>query len=123
MSVNKTNIVSQIVTLPRRFHILGDVSMFSLVEATGYFALHDQISEADIRAALVRWPECVQDWFQHSEDKRTSSGWYLAEDNESCYETGYVADARVFTNRVQYNNAADACAGFIKRELEAMRLA
>ena len=121
--MNKSDTVAQIVTLPRRFLSLGEVSMFSLVEATGYFALHDQISETGIRAYIVRSPGCVQDWLQYSEDKRTSNGWYFAENDEGCYETGYVADARTRKNRKQYSNAIDACAPFIKHELEDIRLA
>lgn len=52
--MKKSDMVGQLVTLPRRFHSLGNVSMFSLLEVTGYFGLHEQVSEADIRAALVR---------------------------------------------------------------------
>jgi len=97
--------------------------MFSLLEATGYLGLHDQISEADIRAALVRCPECVKEWMQYSEDKRTSSGGYVTQTNEGCYETGYIADARTRRNRVQYETAIDACASFIKHEIDEIRLA
>src|SRR5439155_14501585 len=70
-------IAAEIVTLPQRFHSLRDVSIFLLLEATGYFGLHDQISAGDIRAALLRCPESNEEWMQYSEDKRTSSGWYL----------------------------------------------
>jgi hypothetical protein len=122
MKVNKNDLAAEIVLLPRKFHSLGTVSMFSLLEATGYFRLHDQISEADIQAALVRCPECVQEWMQYSEDKRTSSGWYLIQNEEGCYETGHVADAGNYTNRVQYENMIDACASFIKHEIESIRL-
>jgi hypothetical protein len=111
-----------LITLPQRFQSLGNVSIFSLVDATGYFGLHDQISQADIRAALVRCPECVHGWFQYSEDKRIPSGWFLAENDEGCYETGFIVDACTRTNRMQYDNAIDACAAFIKHELEDMRL-
>jgi hypothetical protein len=119
--MKKSDIVGQLVTLPRQFHSPGNVSMFSLLEVTGYFGLHEQVSEADIRAALVRWPECVQEWFQYSEDKRTSSGWYLTENDGQCYETGYVVEAHTRTKRVQHDNAIDACAVFIKHELEDIR--
>jgi hypothetical protein len=95
--------------------------MFSLLEATGYFGLHDQISEADIRAALACCQECVQEWLQYAEDKRTRSGWYLTQNDEGCYETGDIANARTRTNRVQYENATDACAAFIKHEIESIR--
>ena len=121
--MKKSDIVGKLVTLPRRFHSLGNVSMFSLLEVTGYFGLHEQVSEVDIRAFLVRCPECVQEWFQYSEDKRTSRGWYLTENDEECYETGFIADAHTRTNRVQHDNAIDACAVFIKHELEYIRRA
>jgi hypothetical protein len=52
MNFNNAGVAKQIVTLPRTFHSLGNVSIFALLEATGYFKLHDQISEADIRAAF-----------------------------------------------------------------------
>jgi hypothetical protein len=96
--------------------------MFSLLEVTAHFGLHEQVSEADIRAALVRCPECVKEWFNYSEDKRTSSGWYLTENDEECYETGYIAD-HTRTNWLQHDNAIDACAVFIKHELEDIRRA
>jgi hypothetical protein len=49
--MNKSDLLEQIATLPRRFQTLDNVSMFSLVEAIGYFGFHDQISDADIRTA------------------------------------------------------------------------
>jgi hypothetical protein len=119
--MNTNTMLAQVVTLPRKFHSQGAVSMFSLLQGTGYFGLHDQISEHDIREALLRCPECVQEWIQYAEDKRTSSGWYVTLNDEGCYETGYIVDARARTNRVQYENAIDACAVFIKHEIESIR--
>jgi len=55
---------------------------------------------------------------QYAEDKRTSNGWYVTHNDEGCYETGYIAGARTRKNRVQYENAIDACAVFIKHEIE-----
>ncbi len=113
----------QIVTMPRRFHSLGNISIFSLLEETGYFELHDQISADDIRTALLYCPECVQEWIQYSEDKRSSSGWYLTLNDEGLYETAYFDIKAVpnTTNRVQYKDAIDACAAFIKHEIESIR--
>jgi len=74
--------------------------MFSLVEAIGYFGVHDQISEAVIRAALVRCPECIRDWMRYSEDKRTSSGWYLTHNDEGCYEVGYITERGELQHRL-----------------------
>jgi hypothetical protein len=122
MNVSKSDMVAQVVTLPRRFHSLGNVSMFSLLEATGYLGLHDQISEEDIRAALARCTECIQEWVQYSEDKRTSSGWYVMENDEGCYEVGYVTERGDRQRRVVYDKLVDACAAFVKREIENIRL-
>jgi hypothetical protein len=78
MNFNKAGIIKPIVVLPRTFHSLGNVSILGLLEATGYSELHDQISEADIRAALLRCQECVQQWMRYAEDKRTLNGWYVS---------------------------------------------
>src|SRR5215475_1099748 len=103
----------QIVTIPWRFHSRGNISIFSLLQETGYFEVHDQISEDDIRTALLCCLECIQGWMQYSEDKRSSSGWYVTLNDEGLYETAY-SDIKAVpntTNRVQYKGAIDACAG------------
>lgn len=122
MNINTAKIATEIVTIPRKFHV-GDMSVFALLEATGYFKLHDQIAEDDIRAALMHCPECVQEWMQYVEDKRMSSGWYFTLNDEDLYETGYfdIKSVPNDTNRVQYENAMDACAAFIKHEIESVR--
>ena len=113
----------QIVTMPRRFHSLGNISIFSLLQETGYFELHDQISEDDIRTALLCCRECIQEWIQYSEDKRSSSGWYLTLNDEDLYEIAFLDIKGVpnTTNQVRYESAIDACAAFIKHEIESIR--
>jgi hypothetical protein len=115
------DIVTSIVTIPRRFQT-GDVSVFGLLKATGYFELHDEISESDIRDALLEDPRCVQEWTQYCSDKRTSTGWYIRLNDEELYEVGYFdIKAEYDTCRMQYENQVDACAAFIKREIESIR--
>ena len=121
-NVNKNDMITQIVTLPRQFYTLRNVSMFSLLQATGYFQLYDQISEEEIRAALVRCPECVEEWTQYSEDKRTS-GWYIIQDDEGRYEVGSVAENGERSNQIWLDSRLDACASFVRHELESIRLA
>ena len=41
----------------------------------------------------------------------------------SVSKQGYIADARTRTNRVQHDNAIDACAVFMKHEVEDIRRA
>ena len=122
-TINNVDIAMQIATMPRRFHSLGNISIFRLLEETGYFELYDRISEHDIRTALLCCSECVQEWIQYSEDKRSSSGWYLTLNDEGLYETAYFDIKAVpnTTDRVQYESAVDACAAFIKHEIESIR--
>lgn len=122
-AINNVDIAMQIVTMPRRFHSLGNISIFSLLKETGYFELHDQISEEDIRTALLCCPECIREWMQYSEDQRSSNAWYFTLNDEGLYETGHfdIKSVPNDTNRVQYANAIDACAAFIKHEIESIR--
>jgi len=123
-TINNVDIATQIVAIPRKSHMM-DMSPFGLLKATGYFKLHDQISKQDIRAALLCCPECVREWMQYSEDQRSSSGWYFTLNDEGLYETGHfdIKSVPNDTNRVQYENAVDACAAFIKHEIESIRSA
>lgn len=120
--MNTNTMVAQIVTLPRKFHSQGTVSMFSLLQGTGYFGLHDQISEDDIREALLRCPEYIHDWVEYSQDKRTSTGWYITENDEEVWEVGYVTERGDLQQRLVYHNQVDACATFVKREIEDIRM-
>jgi hypothetical protein len=122
MNFNMVKIATEIVTMPRRMHS-EDKSPFALLEATGYFELHDQVSVSDIREVVSHTSECVQEWMQYSEDQR-SSAWYFTLNDEGLYETGHfdIRSVPNDTNRVQYENAIDACAAFIKHEIESIRV-
>jgi hypothetical protein len=103
-----------------------DKSPFALLKETGYFELHDQVSASDIREALTRDPACVQEWMQYVDDLRCPSSWYFdVDDDDNQYEVGFFdikADPNR-SNRVQYENATDACAAYIKHEIESIRTA
>jgi len=99
------------------------MSIFDLLKETGYFELHNEVSVSDIRKALAREPGCVQEWMQYIDDQRCSSSWYFALNDENLYEVGFYdsnADpAR--SNQVVFDNAMDACAAFIKHQIESIR--
>ena len=123
MGFDKDDIATEIVTIPRRMHS-EDKSPFTLLKETGYFELHDQVSVSDIREALTRDPTCLQEWMQYVDDLRCPSSWYFDfDDDENQYEVGFFdinADPNR-SNRVQYENATDACAAYIKHEIESIR--
>ena len=115
--------VTEIVTIPRTMHS-EDKSPFALLKETGYFELHDQVSVSDIREALIRDPACVQEWMQYIDDQRCSSSWYFALNDENLYEVGFYdsnTDPRR-SDQVVYDNAMDACAAFIKHQIESIRV-
>ena len=97
-----------------------DKSPFDLLKETGYFELHDQVLVSDIREALTRCPECVKQWTQYSEDKRTS-GWYIIQNGEDRYEVGSVAENGERSNQISLDSRFDACATFMKHEIEVIR--
>ncbi len=115
-------IATEIVTIPRKFHTRG-LSIFDLLKETGYFGRHDEVSVSDIRNALARDPACVQEWMQYIDDLRCSSSWYFVLNDEGLYEVGFYdsnADpAR--SNQLAYDDAMDACAAFIKHQIESLR--
>jgi hypothetical protein len=116
------NMATEIVKIPRTFQIRRDMSIVALLKEMGYFELYDQVSVSDIREALSRDPACVQEWMKYSEDQRCP-GWYLTVNDEDLYEVGFFdhdADPH-YSNRVQYESAMDACAVFIKQEIERVR--
>jgi hypothetical protein len=121
MNFNKADIAKHIVTLPRTFHSLGNISIFSLLEETGYLELHNQVSLSDIRNAFARDLACVQEWMQYIDDQRCSSSWYFLLNDEGLYEVYDSNTDPTRSNQVVYENAMDACAAFIKYQIESIR--
>jgi hypothetical protein len=116
------NVSTDIVKIPRTLQIRRDMSIVALLKEMGYLELYDQVSVSDIREALTRDPACVQEWMNYSEDQRCP-GWYLRLNEEGLYEVGFFdhnADPH-YSHRVQYESAMDACAVFIKQEIEGVR--
>lgn len=59
ITMEKLRIIQDIIFLPKKFYDEGNVSIYSLIKESGYFELHDQISEADIFKELSQHLECI----------------------------------------------------------------
>ncbi len=118
--MNSKETIQQLILLPKNFSNLDNVSINSLLKASGYLENYSQISETDIRNEIVCNPDCIKEWFQFSEDKRTNKGWYLKKYNGT-YIVGYLTPTGDETQKQRYDKDIDACAAFIKREIEALR--
>ena len=116
MDINET--IIGVINLPKKFGSLGNVSIYSLLEETGYFENHSQVAECAICEALVRHPEFIYAWMRLSEDKRATGGWYFRQNNKVGYVVGYFPQNDINGGRIEYSDPIVACAAFIKREIE-----
>jgi hypothetical protein len=114
------NIINEIINLPEKFYALGNISIYSLLEETGYFERHNQVSEAILLGELINRPQSVNQWLNWSDNKRSASGWYFKLNTNGKYVVGYFP---LSENSIQleYNDSKEACAAFIAREIEEIR--
>jgi hypothetical protein len=114
------NVIENILYMPSKFHSLGDISMLELFRESGYIQAHTFITTENIKSALVNHQECVRDWIISSGDKRVSSGWFILDQDNGKYIVGYFSRTERF-ELPEFDNVEDACAEYIKRELESFR--
>jgi hypothetical protein len=118
--MNTETIISSIVNLPDKFYNIGNASIYSLLKETGYFENHKDVNETTILKYLVNHAECVNQWLCWSEDKRSTSGWYLRKNEDGKYIVGYFPIEKKFQS-IEYSDITEACTAFIKREIEDIR--
>jgi hypothetical protein len=118
--MNISNLIRSILRLPEKFHALENISIYSLLKETGYFEKHNQINETDILGELNKNPECINHWLNWSDDKRTPSGWYFKQNEKGKYVVGYFP-ASEQSKQMEYSDSKEACAAFIKKEIEEIR--
>ena len=115
------DITKKIIFLPRVFRNIMNKSIFGLMEETGYFQVHNKISEEIIEKQLKKYPEYVNEWISYSEDKRGDSGYYIKREGK-IYIIGYLDKQGKIQILEKTNNAVKACAIFIIKEVEDIRL-
>lgn len=118
MKINDT--IDGLINIPRRFNSVGNMSIYNLLKETGYFEIHDQISVKNILNVLAQYSECVEDWIVYSEDKRIGSGWYFKQEDNQKYVVGCLSEEGNITHK-EYSNRLEACAIFIKHEIDDIR--
>jgi hypothetical protein len=114
--MNLLHVVAAICHLPVRFKVRNSASMLTLVEESGYRAAPDLLSVDVVSAYLAERPSLVDAWLKYSQDKRTSSGWYVTEQSTGTCEVGYYPNGE----RVSVYGRVPACAEFIVREVRAI---
>lgn len=75
--MSRDDVIASICRLP--VDALGsNVSILELLRQSGY-SESSGISEQDIEAYLRRHPELIEPWILHSENQRSSTGWWITE--------------------------------------------
>lgn len=116
-----SNAIERLIHLPIDFHTNGHVSEVALLKASGYFELHNQITEDKIIEILKVHPHVIAEWLQWSEDNRSSNRWGFSRgDNGKC-SVGHWPEDKEF-EEINTNDEFYACAAFIKREAESTRI-
>ena len=119
MTQGEYDLIVGIIGLPKR-HQRANSSIYALLKYSGYFEMHDHITVESIREVLVERPDCAQDWIQYSEDKRSDSGWFILQ-NGADYQVGFYSRKAGITQTKNYSDRLEACATFIKNEIEDIR--
>lgn len=117
----KFTVINNILHLPILFNSAkNDESMFFLLKNTGYFENYNEIREKDIYKELLKYPSLIEKWLKLSEDKRASSGNYFIDIDNEIYVVGFISEEKK-TNQKTYSDPFEACASFIKKEIEKIR--
>ncbi|MDB5226366.1 MAG: hypothetical protein JWN78_559, partial [Bacteroidota bacterium] len=112
------DVILKLITMPIEIN-KRNISVYEFLKELQYFKLYNDIKEDDIRNELEQYPDYIKYWMIYSEDKRSSSGWYLLKTNNT-----YIVDYFPNENQnLEFVNPEAACANFIKKEIEDIRIA
>ena len=110
------DVVADVCQIPVRLN-RGDVSVWKLVDESGYRDSPMILSVESVSSYLAQHPELVDAWLGYSADKRVSSGWYIVEKPAGTFEVGCYPKGR----RESFTDRDRACAEFIIREVRSIR--
>lgn len=115
---DRGSVLEAIYSLPVVFRLRGPVSLLQLVRETGYAGLPREIGVDEIRAGLREREGIISAWLQYSREKDANWGWYFEGPYQDFYLTG--SRTRSLEGPVNTRDAAEACAYFIKAELDSI---
>src|SRR4051812_6002296 len=110
------DVVARICDLPLQFKARGKVSLVELVHESGYQADQEALTVDAVSERLRGHPDLIDAWLGYSEDKRTSSGWYVTQRSGDAFEVGHYPKG----DRISVTGRASACAESIVREVRSI---
>lgn len=108
---------AKIVGIAEEFSNRHDISIYQLLKNYSYFENYSKISIDDLKNELKKKPELINSWLNYSENKRCKGGWFFVKKNENTYVLGNLEE----NFRDVFPDAVDACAIFVKHEIEFIR--
>jgi hypothetical protein len=118
--MKKNDVILNIIKLAHEFNHNQNESVVVLLAETGYFEFRKVITVNEIKKTLINFPEYVDEWVEYSENKRNSYGWYLRSGDGGEFFVGYIQkDGQIQINK-KFIYKIDACAYFIKCEIDTI---
>lgn len=87
------------------------LSLSDALRSVQYADLRATFGPADLRSLLAENPELAETWFAYSEDKRTSSGWYLL-------RSGEIGQLGNPASHARFDSVEEAVGEYVVRELD-----
>lgn len=106
-----------VVNLAGRYRKQEALSIYEMLNQTGYTERPGRLTVEAIRKALARRPECLSEWLDYSADKRSHGGWYIRAEVGG-FEVGKIDANGRTAEQESYSDLEEACANFIRRELD-----
>lgn len=120
MTENK-DLIIRIVKLPVQFNSPSNThSIYYLLKETGYFNSYDKVTINFLKEVLLEYSEFIKPWQTWAENKRSAEGWYFDQNQSGKYIIGYYSRQKK-TKQKEYSEIEEACATFIKKEIEDIR--
>lgn len=115
---DRGSMLEAIYSLPVALKLRGGVSLLQLVRETGYPGHWAEIGVGEIRCGLAGREGIIAVWLEYSAQKNADWGWFLQGPYQGSYLTG--SRTRSLEGPIKTPDAAEACAYFIKAELDSI---
>lgn len=115
-------VIKKIISLPVDFNkIANSKSIYSLLRETGYYEIYNKVTEGVIELELINRTQYIAPWLIWSENKRSSKGWYFFKNENNKFVVAYLGPDEKNESNTEFDHAVEACAQYIKKEIEDIR--
>ena len=115
---DRVSILEAVYSLPVVMKLRGPFSLLQLVRETGYPGRREEIGVDEIRSGIAGREAIIAVWQDYSREKDADWGWYFEGPYQGLYLTG--SRTRTLEGPINTRDAAEACAYFIKAELDSV---